>query len=649
MFIKRTSKTVKGVKYDNCLLVESVSTPKGSRHKVICSLGNLDAGPREKWLDMAHKVQKALSGQLLLEADPAVEQLVEKARAAGLLERVEVQPQQQTAQAEEEDRFATIDTKSVQMDDASEGGPVHVVHQMWNKLEIGEVLRAAGLSGQAARLTEVAVINRLVEPGAEHAIRGWVERTALRDIFVGDLPPINDTALYRNLDKLHPERQKIEQGLADVERKLFNMDQTIFLYDLTSTYFEGLCQGNKSAKRGYSRDHRSDCKQVVVGLVLNGDGFPTAHEIFDGNRVDTTTVEDMLTVLDARTGGQKGLTVVVDRGMAYKDNLKSITQHKNKYHYIVASRQAEREQYLADFESEQGWEEVFRSTSPTNPYQKKSRVIIKRMEQDGETHILCISDGRAAKDKAIRQAKEQKLLADLEKLTKTVASGKLVEEKIYERIGRLKERYPRVARYYGISVDTQTRQLQWQENKELKERAAQLDGGYLLKTDRKDLSAEKIWHTYMLLTRVENAFRNMKGPLAVRPVFHQIDRRVETHIFICILAYHLLVAMEKLLLEAGIHSSWETIRKELTTHQIATVSMKAKNGSTLLIRQGTNPNPRQKEIYKALKVSTEIISPVRVWCPPDADPAAQPPPPTGALGIGTNFDVSMPPPPNTSL
>jgi transposase len=632
MFIKRTHKIVKGVKYENCLLVESVSTPKGSRHNVICSLGTLDAGPREKWLDMAHKVQKALAGQMLLEADPAVERIVAKARAAGRLgqPQPEVEPERQTAGAEEDDGFATINTKSVQMDDGCEAGPVHVAHQMWDKLEMGEVLKAAGLSWKAIRLTEIAVINRLVEPASEHAIRGWVERTALRDIFVGDLPPVNDTALYRNLDTLHPERHKIEQGLADVERKLFNMDQTIFLYDLTSTYFEGLCQDNKLAKRGYSRDHRSDCKQVVVGLVLNRDGFPTAHEIFDGNRVDTTTVDDMLTVLDKRTGGQKGLTVVVDRGMACKGNLESITRHKNKYHYIVASRQTEREQYLAEFESEQGWEEVFRSTSPTNPYQKKSRVIIKRIEQGGETHILCVSDGRTAKDKAIREAKEQKLLADLEKLTNAVASGKLAEDaKIHERIGRLKERYPRAARYYEISFDTQTRQLKWQENKELKERAAQLDGGYLLKTDRKDLSAEEIWHTYMLLTRVENAFRNLKGPLAVRPVFHQMDHRVETHIFICILAYHLLVAMEKLLLDAGIHSSWETIRKELTTHQIATVSMKAKNGSTLLIRQGINPNLRQKQIYQALKVPTEIIKPVRVWYPAhptvsDCSPTATP-------------------------
>ena len=220
---------------------------------------------------------------------------------------------------------------------------------------------------------------------------------------------------------------------------------------------------------------------------------------------------------------------------------------------------------------------------------------------------MCVSEGRAKKDKAIREKKEKLLLADLEGLRKRIAEGRLVQSKlIHEQIGRLKERYPRVARYYDIAFDSKTSQLVWQENKQEKDKAEKLDGGYLLKTDRKDLLGDEIWRIYSMLTRVENAFRDMKGPLAMRPVFHQIDRRVETHIFICILAYHLLVTIEKLLQDAGIFSSWETIKKELGTHQIVTASMKTDSAQTLLIRQATNPNPAQKVIYHALKVLSLI-------------------------------------------
>lgn len=620
MFIKRTTKTVNGIPYHNYLLVQSVKTEKGPRHQTVCSLGNLEPGPANKWREVAHKIESAIAGQLALQPDSTIDLIVQRARESGVL--AETRTEKQLTESAD-DKWARIDTTTVRLDDACEAGPVHVAHQMWKKLEFDDVLQAANLSERAKRLTEIEVINRLVEPGSEHSVRNWVSRTALPDIFREELPPINDTALYRNLDKLHPEREKIEQALTEKETSLFNFQSTVFLYDLTSTYFEGHCAQNAKAKHGYSRDKRSDCRQVVVGLVLNTDGFPTAHEIFDGNRVDCTTVEDMLATLDKRSGDKKGRTVVVDRGMSGKDNLAAIKA--KGHHYIVASRQPEREHYLAEFECAEDWEEVIRDVSPNNQYQKKSSVTIKRIDKTDETIILCLSSGRAQKDKAIREKKEKLLLADLEKLQKRIATGTLVQEKlIHENIGRLKERYPRVARYYNIAFDSNTGKLTWPENILEKQKAEKLDGGYLLKTDRKDLTDSEIWRTYSMLTRVENAFRDMKGPLAIRPVFHQMDARVETHIFICIMAYHLLVAIEKMLQDANIFSSWETIKKELSTHQIVTVSMQADNGKTLLIRQATNPNPAQQLIYKALKTPTEIIKPVRIWCNPAPPPAIQP-------------------------
>jgi transposase len=350
-----------------------------------------------------------------------------------------------------------------------------------------------------------------------------------------------------------------------------------------------------------------------VGLVLDREGFPKAHEVFDGNRTDRTTVDEMLTALEKRTGRKPGTTVVVDRGMAFDDNLQEIKDHG--YHYLVAGRQSERTEHFDELEDDTGWEEILRKPSPRNPAQKKTRVFVKRGARTGdEVHLLCRSDGREEKDRAIREKHEQRLLADLKKLQKRIARGKLVKEpKIHEAIGRLKERYPRVARYYAIHYDNERHSLSWTEDVEKKERAKRLDGTYLLRTDRKDLTEDEIWRTYMLLTRVESAFRSMKSPLSERPIFHHLEHRVQTHIFLCVLAYHLLVSIEKMFLDAGVHTSWATLRETLRTHQVLTVVLPASNGDVLKIRKGSTPEPAHKEIYQTLGIPHQVMKPVKTW------------------------------------
>jgi transposase len=455
-------------------------------------------------------------------------------------------------------------------------------------------------------------LNRLVSPLSEHAMPDWIRRTAMGDILGKDFSELNEDALYRNLDRLHPNREQIERELAEREKTLFNLDDTVYLYDLTSTYFEGQAEANPQAKRGYSRDKRPDCKQVLVGLVLDRDGFPKAHEIFDGNRHDHSTMEEMLRILEKRTGKKPGLTVIVDRGMAYDENLKQIRAHD--LHYIVAGRQPERNEWLDDFENEDDWEEVIRTPSPRNPFQKKSRVQIKRRQKANEVYILCLSEGREEKDRAIRVKHEERMIKDLESLKTRVEKGHLKKtEKVHQAIGRLQERYPRVARYYRIEYDAGRQSVSWQEDVEKKAMAVKLDGSYLLKTDRQDLTANEIWRTYILLTRVEVAFRSMKSPLMERPVFHHLQNRTQTHIFLCVLAYHLLVAIEKRFLDQGIHTSWWSIRQQLSTHQVVTVVLPTDNGRVLKIRKGSSPEPLQREIYQTLKIPLEVMKPIKTW------------------------------------
>jgi len=587
MYIRKTQRVYKGKTYTNHLLVESVMTPQGPRQRTICSLGNLEPGPREQWRALAHKLEAALHGQGSLPGQGgALEPLLEKARKGRKAPRATI----------------VVDPDRIETEEHREAGPVHAGHQLWRQVDLNAILTHAGLSERACLLTEVMTLNRLIFPLSELSMPDWVRRTALGDILEADFSELAKDALYRNLDTLYPQREAIERDLAEREKTLFNLNDTIYLYDLTSTYFEGEAAANPQAKLGYSRDKRADCKQVLMGLVLDRDGFPKAHEIFEGNRQDRATVDDMLDALEKRTGEHPGITVVVDRGMAFDENLEQI--RSRGFHYLVAGRQPERNEWLDAFE-EDDWEEVSR------PLEKKSPVTIKRRTKGGEVYALCVSEGRKEKDKAIRRKQEARLLHDLECVGKRIGTGRLKKpEKIHEAIGRLKERYPRVARYYRIDYHET---LTWEEDVEKKAVAEKLDGSYVLKTDRQDLSADEIWRTYILLTRVESAFRSLKSPLAERPIFHHLKHRTQTHIFLCVLAYHLVCAIEKRFLDHGIHTSWWTIRQQLSTHQVATIVLPTDNGMVLKIRKGGSPDPEQKKIYEILNIPSQVMKPVKTW------------------------------------
>jgi transposase len=599
MYIRKTSRVYKGKTYTNHLLVESVQTPEGPRQRTICSLGSLEPAPAEQWRALAHKLDSALQGQPSL---PPVDSEIPPLRFQ------DVPPAQNLARAS----AMVFEPDRIQLEEAREAGPVHVGHQMWNQLGMNAILQRAGLSPRACMLSEVMTLNRLILPLSEHAMPDWIRRTALGDILQQNFSALEDETLYRNLDRLHPNREAIERELAEREKTLFNLDDSIFLYDLTSTYFEGQAEANPQAKRGYSRDKRPDCKQVVIGLVLDRDGFPKAHEVFDGNLQDRCSVKTMLEALEKRMGKKPGATVIVDRGMAYDKNLEEI--RNQGLHYLVAALQSERSQWLDQLEEDTGWEPVVRTPSPRNPAQKKTGVEIKRQQKGDVLYILCRSEGREEKDRAIRERQEAKLLADLHQLQKRVEQGHLKQEaKIQQAIGRLQERYPRVARYYQIVYDAAAAKFSWKELVNKKAIARKVDGTYILKTDRQDLTAEEIWRTYILLTRVEDAFRDLKTPLLERPIFHHLQHRVQTHIFLCVLAYHLLAAIEHRFLQAGIHTSWWSLRQQLSTHQVATIVLPTSSGRVLRIRKATVPELEHREIYATLRITAEVMKPTKTW------------------------------------
>ena len=601
MYIRKSNRKYKRKTYTNYLLVESLQTPKGPRQHIICSLGSLAPAPREEWLALAHKLEVALQGQLALGASQAeIEKIVAKVRR-----------KRKRACFTNPSSIIEVDSDQVDTELAREAGPAHVGHQIWRQLKLDDILRHAELSERARTVTEAMTLNRLIYPLSEHAMPDWMRRTALGDILNEDFSELEDESLYRNLDRLHPKRELIERELAEQEKTLFNLDDTVYLYDLTSTYFEGQALLNQQAKRGYARDKRPDCKQVVIGLVLDRDGFPKAHEVFDGNVQDRKTVEQMLDTLEKRTGKKAEGTVIVDRGMAFDENIEQI--RKRGLHYLVAGLQSERNEWLDELEKDD-WQEVIRRPSPRNPFQKKSKVEVKLREKGDEVYVLCRSEGRKEKDRAIRGTHEGKLIEDVRKLQERVAKGHLKKsEKIHQAIGRIKERYPRVARYHRIEYDPERKQLLLREEVEKKAIAEKLDGTYVMKTDRKDMTADEIWRTYILLTRVEDAFRDIKSPLMERPIFHHLQNRTQTHIFLCVLAYHLLAVIEHRFLQHGVHTSWWTLRQELSTHQVVTVVLPTTDGRVLRIRKATVPERSQREIYSTLGIPMEVMKPVKTW------------------------------------
>jgi transposase len=625
MFIKRTVAKRGDKAYVNHLLVESVSTPAGSRHKVVCNLGPLEPGPKEEWLALAERIEAALGGQPSLFADPRVDKAVRLARAREAKEAHASSTSVEVPSSETHTPIpdvVAVKTSGVQIRDIREVGPLHVGHQMWQKLQVDAVLKAVGMGAPARALTEVMTLNRLIQPCSELAMASWTKRVAISDVLGQDVSTLNEDRFYRNLDALHGKRVQIETELHGHEQCLFDLKGTLLLYDLTNIYFEGPVLQTPKAKRGNSKEKRSDCKLVAMGLMLDEDGFPIGHETFAGNTIDGTTVESMLNALETRTGCKGGRTVVMDRGFASAANLALVRERH--YDYLVAGFQNQRGGLHDEFEDMEGWEELQPSTM-------RFPIQIKRIEKSDAAFLLCVSPARAEKDRAIRERQEKRLVADLEKLAVSLdkaqnkpqdkpqnkASNKAQtkhpkqDADVFEKIGRLRERYSRAARYYDIEL--KDGRLVWNLRAEKRAKAEELDGAYFLKTSRKDMEAQEIWRTYMVLTRVESAFRDLKSTLDVRPVFHRKETRVETHIFLCVLAYHLQVAIERLLHQAGDHTAWETLRQELSTHHIATVLLPTADGRTLAIRRASIPETRPREIYRHLGITGEPMKPIRTW------------------------------------
>jgi len=439
-------------------------------------------------------------------------------------------------------------------------GDVWLSLWLWRGLGLDELCRELMPQGREdvpwAEMAVVLVLARLCEPSSElHIAEDWYRTTALEDILGIGSEQVNDDRLYRALDRLLPHKRAIEEHLRKRLGELFALEYDLLLYDVTSTYFEGLCEGNPQAKRGYSRDHRPDCKQVLIALVVTRDGIPLSYEVFDGNRVDVTTVEQIVSTMEDRFGRADRIWVM-DRGMMSRNNIAWL--QKTGRRYLLGTGRNELRRWSRELSEEQGWLKV------------REGVEAKLIRQGPETFLLCRSAERRQKELAMHERFSLRIEEGLRSLDRRLKKARrgLDRGPLERQIGRLLQRNSRAASRFMVNLveDPSLRaklRLDWQSRSDWEGFQRSTEGCYILRTNVNHWPAEILWQTYLQLTQAEAAFRIHKTDLSIRPIWHQKKERVQAHIFVCFLAYVLWKTLEHWQSHAGLGHSPRSILQEL--------------------------------------------------------------------------------------
>jgi transposase len=598
MFLRRLHQTRNGRTYTYYSLVETVRTPGGPvRQRTICYLGRLDNLRPPDWLRLAERLP-----------DPAWLPL--------LMEEVGYTPPPPTGPVSAV--WAVPD--SISWTNQRSFGDVYVALRAWQFLQLDRLLeRLLGNSRAQVPMPVVAAliaVNRLVEPRSERGIHRWLPSTALPELlrFPGGRLTLNH--LYRCLSLVVPHKAALEQHLADQGRDLFDFRNDLLLYDLTSTYFEGHLPDNPKAQRGYSRDHRPDCKQVCIGLVVNREGFPLGYETLAGNARDAATLWPMIEALEARFGRCPRL-ICFDRGMATEANLRRLRQSQRTY--LCATRRAVVRQQLPLIRG--GVWTVVQTTQAQEP-----TIEVQEVTADGdstaaaatdempERWLLCRSAGCRLKEQQMFLARLDKARLRLTKLQAQVVAGTFKKKEII--LPKAKKAVGRTHDLQGIFSFALRRSASGQEL-EVRENAAaiadekDLQGVYLLRTTEATLASDDLWQTYMLLTRVEAAFRNLKTDLSIRPIFHQSEKRGDAHILFSVLAYALSVTIQLRLRERGPRLTTSALLEALESIGLAELSFQTTDGNRLRFERAAVPSAGQQAILDALgwKIPEQYLPP----------------------------------------
>ena len=575
MFLRRNDRQKDGKGHTYWSLVETVRTPDGPRQRTLCYLGELNGSAQARWLKTIEVFnEQGESHQLKLFPS-------------------DVEP------PEDDAAVARVRLDKVRLERSRRFGDCFLGLELWKRLELDGFWEALldrpddAAEVPWSRIAALLAVNRLCAPGSELAIEErWYPSTALDDLLGIEEGKINDTRLYRCLDRLLPHKTQLERHLTGRYGELFRAEFDVLLYDLTSSYVEGAAEKDPMMRRGYSRDHRPDCKQVIIALIVNGEGFPLSYETFDGNRADVTTVEAVLRMVERKYGRARRVWVF-DRGVVSEENLEALRRRGGQY--LVGTPRSKLKQFARQL-LEGGWEQV----------RPDVEVKLVPTPQGEETYILCRSTARQAKEQAIHSRFSTRMEKALTALQKRVGEGQLKDRnKIERRLGKIQARHPQVADLYEVGVTEKdgALALQWQalEGRQTWQRAR--EGAYLLRTNLPPDKPESLWKNYIQLTEAEAAFRALKSELSIRPIFHQLERRAKAHILVAFLGYALWVTLKHLLIRNRSAFSPAKALALLGTLISADIVLPTTDDRQIRLRRVTTPSAEQKQLLDQLGIT----------------------------------------------
>ena len=543
-------------------LVESYRTERGPRQRVVAYLGDMGEAKRLGVQQAARGEKGSWQSRLFYEAD--------------------------------EPEWVEVDTKRVRVERVRDFGGYWLGLEVADKLGLISLFKRLMPEGREEipwpMMALTLVLMRLCEPSSELRIAEHLyERSPLADLLGIPDDKVNDDRLYRALDQLLPEKVELEKHLKERLGELFNLEYDLLLYDVTSSYFEGQSASNGQAALGYSRDHRPDCKQVCIALVVSRDGFPLGYEVFAGNRADVTTVEDIVEKIE-RQYGAAGRIWVMDRGMVSEENLEYLRTGGRRY--IVGTPKSQLKRFERELLTED-WQHI-----------REGLEVKLCPSPDGEeSFILCRSTARAVKERQIHERFEKRIEKGLIKLVDSCRKKKQKVGAVERRVGRLLEANSRAAGLFRVEVMERAdrgAEVVWEKLEEWRAWAQLSEGCYLLRSNIIDWDAEQLWHAYIQLTEAEAAFRIQKGDLRLRPIWHQKEERVQAHILVCFLAYVLWKMLGQMCKRAGLGSEPRKVLDEIAQIKVVDVVMPTKQGTLIRNRCIAQPTKPQSTLLQML-------------------------------------------------
>jgi transposase len=567
MYLKRSRRRKNGETYESWSLVESVRTARGPRQRTVAMLGKLPGLDIEARVGWEH-VGDILSG---------------KARTVDFLDAPADPPQ-----------WARVNLKEVRVERLRHFGDVYLALALWRRLRLDAFFDEAMQEGREdigwGTMACILTLARFCAPSSELQIaESWYARTALDDLLAVAPAKVNEQRLYRALDALLVHKNDLFRHLQALYGELFGTTYDLLLYDITSTYFEGASESNPQARRGYSRDKRSDCKQVCIGLVVTPEGLPLAYEVFDGNRADVTTVEEMVETMRAKYGQERRVWVM-DRGMVSEDNLDMLRECGASW--LVGTPKSMLKSFERELLDENDWSRI------------EADLEVKLCpgpEGSRETFVMCRSPQRAEKEKAMRMRQVEKLAEALEKMqARTSAPKQTLRDlgRAERQVGRLMATYSRAARLFDVRINAvpdpgtpgKTRlDIQIMRKAQLDEWALLVDGCYLLRTNLEGKSAEELWRTYIGLTQVEDSFRVAKHDLGLRPLFHQRQDRTQAHILVCFLSLALWRTLQQWMEASGLGTAPRKLLEEMREVRSLDIVLPTGAGREVRLRSVSRP------------------------------------------------------------